>query len=757
MVLALGIDEERPVLTDGHRLAFASRIPGGHGVAQIVRAISPVIRDVERLRIRYHLRIFRHLQRELLVRDHRLCVGAFDGDVDRVRNGTVLLLLAIIHGDLQVEFLFFPLRQAVSDIFIGREGIAAVLIQRERAQDLSVLLDRIGRGTVFSHHFVCQRDVPGLFDTVCEGLRSIFRNFLIAYVLLIRVRGPDPAFSDTARILDLKIFDRLDDRLVIDALDSHRDRESLMFPDPYLKVQRDRGVFIQLLDSLAAVIEHEAVAPLAIFALFQDQRAEVGLDHMRLIAVSVRQPDLIGRDVYRGSILGFQREGAAFHMRRQGDIVLAVVFCHFRHRFRLLELYRVTAPFTPLPVYIKDDLLLVIRTVRVLHPDGEGFLAGSALLKPLIRFAERIHHIGVLAGHGIDGQVAVCALDGLQGTGLLHTALPGLTTGVLAVAHAVAQLGLLIRFPYIINVLTVGLAFDRIPAIDPDRSIHRHLCPSVVLQLQRRGVVLARDGDGDGALCGHAVGGSADSEVFRQGVAHVQLLTLHVGGLMPFRGIQLVGILQLTPLTGDGQDAVLAADGPSPIRRTPQVSETSFRSIGGNLRDFRSIIAIKIKYLDGLLIRRCLTIFRNDHAAVFDDRLIIRARDGEGQVFFFRDGIVLVNSDHREGHFEVLAIFQVLDLVVVEDKGIAAVFLQRQITVLAIQRAQIGYLAALSFDLDEVLENVTFSLITSVRAVHVRRGDRTFDFRHPAVFFKAFDRKSVAHDLQPGRYARSIQ
>ena len=257
--------------------------------------------------------------------------------MDRVRNGTVLLLLAIIHGDLQVEFLFFPLRQAVSDIFIGREGIAAVLIQRERAQDLSVLLDRIGRGTVFSNHFVCQRDAFCLIDTVCEGLRSIFRSFRIAYVLLIRVRGPDPAFSDTARILDLKIFDRLDDRLVIDALDSHRDRESLMFPDPYLKVQRDRGVFIQLLDSLAAVIEHEAVAPLAIFALFQDQRAEVGLDHMRLIAVSVRQPDLIGRDVYRGSILGFQREGAAFHMRRQSDIVLAVVFCHFRHIFRGLK------------------------------------------------------------------------------------------------------------------------------------------------------------------------------------------------------------------------------------------------------------------------------------------------------------------------------------------------------------------------------------------------------------------------------------
>ena len=331
------IDEKGTVLPGSHIAGVAAccALTGSHGITQIA-FIYAVVRNVELVPDRDG-GIFRGLKRELTAIDHRGFVGTRDGDMDRVRNGTVLLLLAIIHGDLQVEFLFFPLRQAVSDIFIGREGIAAVLIQRERAQDLSVLLDRIGRGTVFSNHFVCQRDALCLIDTVCEGLRSIFRNFRIAYVLLIRVRGPDPAFSDTARILDLKIFDRLDDRLVIDALDSHRDRESPMFPDPYLKVQRDRGVFIQLLDSLAAVIEHEAVAPLAIFALFQDQRAEVGLDHMRLIAVSVRQPDLIGRDVYRGSFLGFQREGAAFHMRRQGDIVLAVVFCHFRHIFRGLK------------------------------------------------------------------------------------------------------------------------------------------------------------------------------------------------------------------------------------------------------------------------------------------------------------------------------------------------------------------------------------------------------------------------------------
>ena len=330
--------------------------------------------------------------------------------------------------------------------------------------------------------------------------------------------------------------DRLDDRLVIDACDGHMDGD-LVRARRNIEGLLDTIVFVQALDDIAAVVEHETVAPLAIL-LFQDQRAVVGLDHMGLavccvrlaLATIIQQPDLIGRNLDKLPIRIYQILERACHGRRQGDIVVTVVFCD-RHGGCGTKHDRLTASGTPSPAYLKGDLLLGIVTVRVLHPDGERFLAWSILLKALIVLADRIHHIGVFSGHGIDSQVAVCPLDGLQDAGLLLaglTTIPGLTTEVLAVAHAVAQLGLHIRFPYIIYVLTVGLAFDRIPVLDLDRSRLKRITIGI-LQLQRRLVVFARDGDGDGALRGCAIGLPVDEELFLQGAAHVQFLTLQVG------------------------------------------------------------------------------------------------------------------------------------------------------------------------------------------------------------------------------------
>ena len=304
MVVAVRIDEERSVLTGSHRLAFASRIPGGHVVAQIVRAISPVVRDLELLLV-CEGHIFLDLQRGGIL-DLRRFVGAFDGDVDRVRSGTVPFAVAIIHGDLQVESFRIASRQLVGDMFIGLEGIAAVLLQREFAQDRSVLLDRIGTGPM-----ACVPIIAGQCDTLavgCDLITEVLRSlFLTAHVHLIGVRGLDLACiravsNGLTRILDLQIRDRFDDRPVIDALDGHIDGD---FPTrcAHPELQIDHILFSQPLDRLTAVVEHEAVAPLARCVLFQDQRAVVGLDHMGPVAIIylkaatiIQQPDLIGID-----------------------------------------------------------------------------------------------------------------------------------------------------------------------------------------------------------------------------------------------------------------------------------------------------------------------------------------------------------------------------------------------------------------------------------------------------------------------------
>ena len=73
--------------------------------------------------------------------------------------------------------------------------------------------------------------------------------------------------------------DRLDDRLVIDACNGHMDGD-LVRARRNIEGLLDAIAFVQALDDIAAVVEHETVAPLAIVALFQDQRAVFGLDHM---------------------------------------------------------------------------------------------------------------------------------------------------------------------------------------------------------------------------------------------------------------------------------------------------------------------------------------------------------------------------------------------------------------------------------------------------------------------------------------------
>ena len=315
MVLALGIDEERPVLTGSHRLACvgSASIPGGHGIAQIVRSLSSVIRDLELLLVRCHRRIFLDIQRELLVLDHRLLVGTFDGDVDRIRSGAVVFAFAIIHGDAQVEFRFFPLQQAVGDICIGREGIAAVLFQRELAPRRVIFVDHLIDTRIAFCGLTLQIQLkvflcgflPFLrqgktaflrFDFIGEGRRSPSPNFRTAHIPFIAVRGLDLAFNGLTRIRDLQTRDRFDDRPVIDACDGHMDGD-LVRARRNIEGLLDTIAFVQALDDIAAVVEHETVAPLAIVALFQDQRAVFGLDHMGFVALSVLQPDLIGRDI----------------------------------------------------------------------------------------------------------------------------------------------------------------------------------------------------------------------------------------------------------------------------------------------------------------------------------------------------------------------------------------------------------------------------------------------------------------------------
>ena len=498
----------------------------------------------------------------------------------------------------------------------------------------------------------------------------------------------------------------------------------------------DTIVFVQALDDIAAVVEHETVAPLVIVAPFQDQRAVVCPDHMGIvaclrirIAAIVHQPDIIGIDLHGLAIDILQLRELAFHRRRQDGLVVATVFHDLCRRFRFLELYRAGACAAFHLGHIKDDLLRAGRTIRVRHRDGEVFLAPRPGLELSVCFTERVHHIGVLTGLGINGQVTEFSLDGLQ------TVL-GRSIRI-RIIHAVAQI-----VSGIVHVITGGLARYRIPSCDCDRMFFRNSLPVRPRELQRRRIVFAIDGDGDAACDGLSAGIARDREVFLYGRMFAVLV--QILQVLTFR--QLIGVGQAAVLIAcDGQDAVLAVDGPGAVA----CQANSIPVLGSDARDLLFIPGIRVRNRDRLDVDGGVIILRDGRAAVGNDRRIILARDGEGQVLFFRDGIVFVEHHHCERDFTGLAGSQMLRGLVVEDKGVfTGLFVQLQIAVFAGLRAHIAH-AIFPRDLDQVLEDAPLVCLTAVRAVHVRSLYPARDGPGTAVLHDACDREAVIRDIQP--------
>ena len=540
--------------------------------------------------------------------------------------------------------------------------------------------------------------------------------------------------------------DRLDDRLVIDACDGHMDGDRVR-AHRNIEGLLDAIAFVQALDDIAAVVEHETVAPLAIVALFQDQRAVFGLDNMGHVAVHdaglplvVHQPDVIGIDLHGLAIAILQLREATCHGRRQDDLVAATVFYDIRRisRFLELELYRAGARAAFHLSHIKDDLLRAGRAIRVRHRDGEGFVALLPDRKLFVFLTERVHHIGVLAGLGIDGQVAEFSLDGLQ------TVLG--RSSRISIIHAVAQIPL-----DIVHIMTDGRALHRVPVLDLDRMFCRNGLPVRSPELQGRSIVHPVDGDGDATCDALSAGISHDRKVLLHGrmgavlVQRLQLVTAFFG--------QLIGVGQAAVFIAcDGQGPVLTLDLPRII--ACQVNRLPAQ--GNDARDLLFIPGIRIRDLDRRDVDGVCGILRDGHRTAGDTGNIIRPRDLEGQFLFFRDGIVFIKHHHGERGFTDIALPQMLRGLVVEDKGVfTGLLVQLQIAVFAAirgfggLRAHVAHGAIFTRDLDQVLEDASLVCRTAVRAVHVRSAYLARDGLDAAVLHDACDRKAVLRDIQP--------
>ena len=532
--------------------------------------------------------------------------------------------------------------------------------------------------------------------------------------------------------------DRLDDRLVIDACDGHMDGD-LVRARRNIEGLLDTIAFVQALDDIAAVVEHETVAPLAIVALFQDQRAVFGLDHMGHVAVHdaglplvVHQPDVIGIDLHGLALTILQLREVTCHGRRQDDVVVATVFYDIRLIFRFLELYRAGARAAFHLGHIKDDFLRAGRAIRVRHRDGEGFVALLPDRKLFVFLTERVHHIGVLAGLGIDGQVAEFSLDGLQ------TVLG--RSSRISIIHAVAQIPL-----DIVHIMTDGRALHRGPVLDLDRIFFRNALPVRPLQLQRRRIVHPVNGDGDVTCDALSAGTSHDRKVLlhgRMGAILVQILQLVTAVFS-----QLIGVGQAAvSIACDGQGPVLTLGLPGTVACC-QINRLPAR--GSDARDMLFIPGIRIRDLDRLDVDGVCGILRDGHRTAGDTGNIILPRDLEGQFLFFRDGIVFIKHHHGERGFTDIALPQMLRGLVVEDKGVfTGLLVQLQIAVFAGLRAHIAH-AIFPRDLDQVLEDASLVCRTAVRAVHVRSAYLARDGLDAAVLHDACDCEAVIRDIQP--------
>ena len=535
--------------------------------------------------------------------------------------------------------------------------------------------------------------------------------------------------------------DRLDDRLVIDACDGHVDGD-LALARRNIEGLVDTIVFAQALDDIAAVVEHETVAPLAIVALFQDQRAVFGLDHMGLAAVHdvglplvVHQPDVIGIDLHGLALAILQLREATCHGRRQDGLVAATVFCDIRRisRFLELELYRAGARAAFHLGHIKDDLLRAGRAIRVRHRDGEGFLALLPDRKLLVFLTERVHHIGVLAGLGIDGQVAEFSLDGLQ------TVLG--RSSRISIIHAVAQIPL-----DIVHVITDGRALHRVPVLDLDRMFCRNGLPVRSPELQGRSIVHPVDGDGDAACDALSAGCARDRKVFlhgRMGAILVQILQLVTAFFS-----QLIGVGQAAVFIAcDGQGPVLTLGLPGSVACC-QINRLPAQ--GNDARDMLFLPGIRVRDRDRLDVDGDSGILRDGRRTAGDTGSIILPRDLEGQFLFFRDGIVFIKHHHGERGFTDVARPQMLRGLVVEDKGVfTGLLVQLQIAVFAGLRTHVAHGAIFTRDLDQVLEDAPLACRTAVRAVHVRSLYPARDGLGATVLHDACDRKAVLRDIQP--------
>ena len=535
--------------------------------------------------------------------------------------------------------------------------------------------------------------------------------------------------------------DRLDDRLVIDACDGHVDGD-LALARRNIEGLVDTIVFAQALDDIAAVVEHETVAPLAIVALFQDQRAVFGLDHMGLAAVHdvglplvVHQPDVIGIDLHGLALAILQLREATCHGRRQDGLVAATVFCDIRRisRFLELELYRAGARAAFHLGHIKDDLLRAGRAIRVRHRDGEGFLALLPDRKLLVFLTERVHHIGVLAGLGIDGQVAEFSLDGLQ------TVLG--RSSRISIIHAVAQIPL-----DIVHVITDGRALHRVPVLDLDRMFCRNGLPVRSPELQGRSIVHPVDGDGDAACDALSAGCARDRKVFlhgRMGAILVQILQLVTAFFS-----QLIGVGQAAVFIAcDGQGPVLTLGLPGTVACC-QINRLPAQ--GNDARDMLFLPGIRVRDRDRLDVDGDSGILRDGRRTAGDTGSIILPRDLEGQFLFFRDGIVFIKHHHGERGFTDVARPQMLRGLVVEDKGVfTGLLVQLQIAVFAGLRTHVAHGAIFTRDLDQVLEDAPLACRTAVRAVHVRSLYPARDGLGATVLHDACDRKAVLRDIQP--------
>ena len=353
------------------------------------------------------------------------------------------------------------------------------------------------------------------------------------------------------------------------------------------------------------------------------------------------------------------------------------------------------------------------------------FLALRPGLELSVCFTERVHHIGVLAGHGIDGQVAEFSLDCLQ------TVL-GRSIRI-RIIHAVAQIPLLI-----VHVITGGRALHRVPVLDLDRIFFRNDLPVRPRQLQRRRIVHPVNGDGDAACDALSAGISHDHKVFLHGrmgavlVQRLQLVTAFFG--------QLIGVGQAAVFIAcDGQGPVLTLDLPRII--ACQVNRLP--ALGSDARDLLFIPGIRVRDRDRLDVDGVFGILREGRRTAGDTGNIIRPRDLEGQLLFFRDGIVFVEHHHCERDFTGLAGTQMLRGFVVEDKGVfTGLFVQLQIAVFAGLRAHIAH-AIFPRDLDQVLEDASLVCRTAVRAVHVRSAYLARDGLDAAVLHDTCDCEAV--------------